>query len=210
VRPIRILLVDDHAILVEALKKLLEADFDIVGTAPDGRTMVEMALKLKPDVVLLDLSLPILNGLEAARQLKKISPEIAIIFLTMNEDRELAAEAMRIGAAGYVLKKAAASELRQAIRLALKGSTFVTASVDPGRWPKDSAAHAESYRGLTARQREVLQLLAEGLSMKEVGRFLGLTPRTIAFHKYRIMESLGLQNSTQLVKYAIRHHIVRA
>jgi DNA-binding NarL/FixJ family response regulator len=210
VKPIRILLVDDHIVLVEALRTLLEPDFNIVGTAADGRTMVEMALELKPDVVLLDLSLPVLNGLEAAQQLKKKSPEIAIVFLTMNEDRELAAEAMRIGAAGYVLKKSAASELRQAIRLALKGSTFVTASVDPSRWPKDNAAHAESYRGLTARQREVLQLLAEGLSMKEVGRSLGLTARTVAFHKYRIMESLGLQNSSQLVKYAIRHHIIRA
>ena len=209
-KSIRILLADDHAILVEALRKLLENDFDIVGSAADGRSVVEMALELKPDVILLDLTLPVLNGLEAARQLKKRAPEITIVFLTMNEDRELAAEALRIGAAGYVLKTSAASELRQAIRAGLAGRTFVTPSIDPGHWAKNDSIHAESYRGLTARQREVLQLLAEGQSMKEVGRSLGLTARTVAFHKYRMMESLGLQNSSQLVKYAIRHHIARA
>ena len=207
-KSIRILLVDDHAILVEALRKLLESDFDVVGSAADGRSMVEMALELKPDVVLLDLTLPVMNGLEAARRLKKKAPEITIIFLTMNEDRELAAEALRIGAAGYVLKTSAASELRQAIRAGLGGRTFVTPSVDPGHWPRHDSVHADSYRGLTARQREVLQLLAEGRSMKEVGRSLGLTARTVAFHKYRLMESLGLHNNSELVRYAVRHRIV--
>ena len=207
-KPIRILLVDDHAILVESLKKLLESEFDVVGSAGDGRTMIEMALELNPDVVLLDLTLPVLNGLEAARRLKKKAPEITIIFLTMNEDRELAAEALRIGAAGYVLKKSAASEVRQAIRAALSGQTFVTASVDPSHCPKRNSRHAESYRALTARQREVLQLLAEGRSMREVGHSLSLTPRTVAFHKYRIMESLGLHNTSELVRYAVRHRII--
>lgn len=207
-KPIRILLVDDHAILVESLKKLLESDFDVVGSAGDGRTMIEMALELKPDVVLLDLTLPVLNGLEAARRLKKRAPDIIIIFLTMNEDRELAAEALLIGAAGYVLKKSAASEVRQAIRSALSGQTFVTASVDPSHWPKRSSRHAESYRALTVRQREVLQLLAEGRSMRAVGHSLGLTARTVAFHKYRIMESLGLRNTSELVQYAVRHRII--
>ena len=208
VKPIRILLVDDHAILVEALRKLLESDFDIVGSAADGRTMLEMALELKPDVVVLDVTLPVLNGLEAARRLKEKAPAITIVFLTMNEDRELAAEALRIGAAGYVLKKSAASELREAIRAGLRGHTFVTPSVDPGHWPKHDYVHAVSFRGLTARQREVLQLLAEGRSMKEAGQALGLTARTIAFHKYRLMESLGLLNTSELVRYAVRHRIV--
>lgn len=207
-KPIRILLVDDHAILVEALRKLLETDFEIVGTAADGRTMIEMALALKPDVVLLDLTLPVLNGLEAARRLKKKAPEVTIIFLTMNEDRELAAEALRIGAAGYVLKKSVVSELREAIRVALKGGTFVTPAVAPSQWPRHGSKHAEAYRALTARQREVLQLLAEGRSMKDVGQSLGLTARTIAFHKYRIMESLGVENTSQLVQYAVRHRII--
>ena len=207
-KPIRILLVDDHAILVESLKKLLEDEFDIVGSAGDGRTMIEMALELNPDVVLLDLTLPVLNGLEAARRLKKKAPEIAVIFLTMNEDRELAAEALRIGAVGYVLKKSAASEVRQAIRAGLTGHTFVTASVDPSHWPKRNSSHAESYRALTARQREVLQLLAEGRSMREVGHSLGLTPRTVAFHKYRILESLGLRNTSELVQYAVKRRII--
>lgn len=126
----------------------------------------------------------------------------------MNEDRELAAEALRIGAVGYVLKKSAASEVRQAIRAGLTGHTFVTASVDPSHWPKRNSSHAESYRALTARQREVLQLLAEGRSMREVGHSLGLTPRTVAFHKYRILESLGLRNTSELVQYAVKRRII--
>ena len=207
-KPIRILVVDDHAVLVESLKKLLEDEFDVVGSAGDGRAMIEMALQLKPDVVLLDLTLPVLNGLEAARRLKKKAPEITIIFLTMNEDRDLAAEALRIGAAGYVLKKSAASEVRQAIRAGLRGHTFVTASVDPSHWSKRKSSHAEPYRALTVRQKEVLQLLAEGRSMREVGHSLGVTPRTVAFHKYRIMESLGLQNTSELVQYAVKRRII--
>ena len=204
----RILLVDDHTILVESLRKLLESEFDIVGSAGDGRTMVEMALELQPDIVLLDVTMPILNGLEAARRLKAKAPEISIIFLTMNEDRDLAAEALRIGAAGYVLKKSAASEVRQAIKAALSGDTFVTASVDPSHWSKRNSDHPVSYHALTIRQREVLQLLAEGRSMREAGDLLGLTPRTVAFHKYRIMESLGLHNTSELVQYAVKRRIV--
>ena len=204
----RILLVDDHMVLVESLKKLLESEFDIVGSAGDGRTMLEMALKLQPDVVLLDVTLPVLNGLEAARRLKKWNPKVTIIFLTMHEDRDLAAEALRIGAAGYVLKKSAASEVRQAIKGALSGHTFVTASVDPSHWSNRNSRHGESYRALTVRQREVLQLLAEGRSMREVGHSLGLTPRTVAFHKYRIMESLGLHNTSELVQYAVKRRII--
>jgi DNA-binding NarL/FixJ family response regulator len=208
VKQVRILLVDDHAILVESLKKLLEGEFDIVGSAGDGRTMIDMALEYQPDVVLLDVTLPVLNGLEAARRLKKRLPRVSIIFLTMNEDRDLAAEALRIGAAGYVLKKSAASELRQAIKAALSGHTFVTASVDPSHWSKRNSSHAESYRALTTRQREVLQLLAEGRSMREVGHTLGLTARTVAFHKYRVMESLGLRNTSELVQYAVKRRII--
>ena len=207
-KPVRILLVDDHAILVESLRKLLESEFDIVGSAGDGRAMIEMALALRPDVVLLDITLPVLNGLEAARRLKKRLPKISIIFLTMNEDRDLAAEALRIGAAGYVLKTSAASEVRQAIKAAQSGHTFVTASVDPSHWPTRNSAHAESYRALTVRQREVLQLLAEGRSMREVGHSLGLTARTVAFHKYRIMDSLGLRNTSELVQYAVKRKII--
>jgi len=208
VKQVRILLVDDHAILVESLRKLLESEFDVVGSAGDGRTMIEMAVELQPDVVLLDVTLPVLNGLEAARRLKKKLPAISIIFLTMNEDRDLAAEALRVGAAGYVLKKSAASEVRQAIKAALSGHTFVTASVDPSHWPKRNSPHGESYRALTVRQREVLQLLAEGRSMREVGHSLGLTARTVAFHKYRIMESLGLHNTSELVQYAVKRRII--
>lgn len=207
-KPIRILLADDHAILVESLKRLLESEFEIVGSAGDGRSTIEMALSLRPDVVLLDVTLPLLNGLETARRIKRKVPGIAIVFLTMNEDRDLAAEALRIGASGYVLKKSAVSELRQAIKAALSRRTFVTSSVDPSHWSKRDSSHAESYRELTPRQREVLQLLAEGRSMREVGHSLGLTPRTVAFHKYRIMESLGLHNTSELVRFALKRRIV--
>jgi DNA-binding NarL/FixJ family response regulator len=208
VKQVRVLLVDDHAILVESLKKLLEDDFEIVGSAGDGRTMIDLALELRPDVILLDVTLPVMNGLEAARRIKKRLPHVSIIFLTMNEDRDLAAEALRIGAAGYVLKKSAASEVRQAIKAALNGQTFVTAAVDPSHWSMRNSPHGESYRALTARQREVLQLLAEGRSMREVGHSLGLTARTVAFHKYRIMESLGLRNTSELVQYAVKRRII--
>ena len=209
-RRARVLLADDHRLLLQAFEKLLQPDFEVVGTVSDGRALIAAARELKPDVIVLDISMPLLNGMVAAERLKKMMPEVKLIFLTVNEDAGFASEAMRIGASGYLLKSSAASELFHAIEVALEGRTYVTpmimqdmvTSLANGRQP--SAASAK----LTTRQREVLQLLAEGHSMKEVANILDLSPRTIAFHKYRIMEALGLKTNADLVQFAIKHGII--
>ena len=203
----RILMADDHLILLEAFKALLEPAFDVVGTVTDGHTLLEEFSRLNPDVVLLDVAMPLLNGLDAGRQLKALRRSVKLIYLTMNPDPDLASEALRLGASGYVLKSSAAQELKQAIQEALRGRSYITplitrdvvGSLIQQRTPR---------RELTARQREVLQLLAEGKSMKEVGAILDLTPRTVAFHKYRMMEQLRLKTSAELVRYAVQQGMV--
>ena len=205
----RVLLADDHALLLGAFEKLLSADCDIVGQVSDGRALVDAAEELKPDVIVLDISMPLLNGLEAARQIKQKARGAKLVFLTMNEDTDLAAEAFRAGASGYLLKRSAASELMTAIREVLQGRSYVTPLITEGLVGSlmHGADHAPS-RELTPRQREVLQLLAEGRSMKEVASLLNLTPRTVAFHKYRIMEQLKVKSTAELVQYAVKNHIV--
>jgi DNA-binding NarL/FixJ family response regulator len=205
----RVLLADDHALLLGAFEKLLSADCDIVGQVSDGRALVDAAEELKPDVIVLDISMPLLNGLEAARQIKQKARGAKLVFLTMNEDTDLAAEAFRAGASGYLLKRSAASELLTAIREVLQGRSYVTPLITEGLVGSllHGADHAPS-RELTPRQREVLQLLAEGRSMKEVASLLNLTPRTVAFHKYRIMEQLKVKSTAELVQYAVKNHIV--
>jgi len=206
----RILLADDHTMLLEAFRRLLEGKCEVVGAVSDGRALLREAPVLKPDVLVVDIGMPLLNGLEAGRQLKEMLPSVKLIFLTMNEDSDLAAEAMRSGASAYLLKSSAASELFRAIQDVLKGKTYVTPKIARGmeqafiRYPR-GRRHQKS---LTARQREVIQLLAEGKSMKEAADFLNVTPRTVAFHKYRIMEELGLKTSADLVQFAIRNRIV--
>lgn len=209
-RRARVLLADDHRLLLEAFEKLLQPDFEVVGTVSDGRALLTAARELKPDVIVLDISMPLLNGMVAAERLKKTMPEVKLIFLTVNEDPGFASQAMRIGASGYLLKSSAASELFHAIEVALEGRTYVTpmimqdmvTSLANGRQPNEASAK------LTTRQREVLQLLAEGHSMKAVANILDLSPRTIAFHKYRIMEELSLKTNADLVQFAIKHGIV--
>ena len=205
----RVLLADDHALLLGAFEKLLSADCDIVGQVSDGRALVAAAEELKPDVIVLDISMPLLNGLEAARQIKQKARGAKLVFLTMNEDTDLAAEAFRAGASAYLLKRSAASELLTAIREVLQGRSYVTPLITEGLVGSllHGADHAPS-RELTPRQREVLQLLAEGRSMKEVASLLNLTPRTVAFHKYRIMEQLKVKSTAELVQYAVKNHIV--
>ncbi len=206
IRP-RILMADDHVMLLEAFKALLEPDYEVVGTVTDGRMLVEEFSRLHPDVVLLDIAMPLLNGLDAGRQLKAQRRAVKLIYLTMNPDPDLAGEALRLGASGYVLKSSAAHELKQAIQEALRGRSYITplitrdvvgALIEP-RTPRSE---------LTVRQREVLQLLAEGKSMKEVGVILNLSPRTVAFHKYRMMDQLRLKTSAELVKFAVREGVV--
>jgi DNA-binding NarL/FixJ family response regulator len=205
----RVLLADDHALLLGAFEKLLAGVCEIVGQVSDGRALVEAAAETKPDVVVLDISMPLLNGLEAGRQIKQARRSVKLVFLTMNEDADVAAEAFRSGASGYLLKRSAASELATAIREVMQGRTYITPLVAEGlvgsliQGDQDNTRHE-----LTSRQREVLQLLAEGRSMKEVGSVLSLTPRTVAFHKYRIMEQLKVKSTAELIQYAVKHHIV--
>jgi len=196
--------------LLQAFEKLLQPDFEVVGTVGDGHALLAAALELKPDVIVLDIAMPLLNGMVAGERLKQMIPEVKLIFLTVNEDPGFASEAMRIGASGYLLKSSAASELFHAIEVALEGRTYVTpmimqdmvTSLANGRQPNEASAE------LTTRQREVLQLLAEGHTMKAVANLLGLSPRTIAFHKYRIMEELSLKTNADLIQFAIKHGIV--
>ena len=206
----RIMLADDHTILVEAFRALLEPRFEIVGTVADGRLLLESAPKLKPDVIVADISMPLMNGIEAGLRLKELIPTAKLIFLTMNEDPELALEAMRSGASGYLLKSSAASELIHAIQLALKGKSYVTPQIASGMqksFIKDPRPKARA-KSLTPRQREVVQLLAEGKSMKEVAAVLNVTPRTVAFHKYRVMEELSLKTTADLIQFAIKYRIL--
>ena len=206
----RVLLADDHTLLLGAFEKLLEHEYTVVGAVSDGRALLSAAAELRPDVIVLDIAMPLLNGLDAARQLKKTMPKIKLIFLTMNEDPNVASEAFRAGASGYLLKTSASSELSKAIKEALCGRSYVTPIITQGmvdsliRRPADDGSAPQ----LTPRQREVLQLLAEGHSMKEAAKILSVTPRTVAFHKYRMMEQLNLKNNTDLIQYALRECIV--
>jgi DNA-binding NarL/FixJ family response regulator len=205
----RILLANDHELLLEAFKKLLEPEFEVVGTAPDGRALLRMAAELKPDLIVLDISMPLLNGLDAGRQVKIILPAVKLIYLTMNQDLDLVTEALQIGANGYVLKNSGYSELRKAISRGLLGRTYVTPLVTQqmdGYLLQDPMRRKQIIR-LTARQREVLQLLAEGRSMKEAAHILNVTPRTVAFHKYRMMEDFNIHSNAELIKFAVRQHV---
>jgi DNA-binding NarL/FixJ family response regulator len=206
----RVLLADDHTLVIEALRKLLEPHCNIVGLAPDGLSLLEVAPILKPDVIVIDIVMPLLGGLEAGRRLKAMMPAVKLVFMTMNEDPELAIEAMRERASGYLLKSSAASELFQAIQVALKGGSYVTPRIARGmqdvfiRDPQAKSHHKKP----TPRQREVIQLLAEGKTMKEAAAILKVTPRTIAFHKYRVMEQLGFKDTASLIEFAIKNHIL--
>jgi DNA-binding NarL/FixJ family response regulator len=208
----RVILADDHKILLEAFRKLLEPHYEVVATVSDGRALLTAASTLKPDVILLDIGMPLLNGLEAARQLKNKLPAVRLIFLTMQEDPELAVEAMRAGASGYLLKTSASSELLHAIQEALKGKTYVTPRISKGMeksFIRDPRGR-QKPKSLTPRQCEVVQLLAEGKSMKEIADVLHVTPRTVAFHKYKTMEELALTSTAELIQFAIKNHIVVA
>ena len=203
----RILMADDHAMLLDAFRALLEPEFDVVGTVTDGRMLLEAFSRLHPEVVVLDIGMPLLNGLDAGRQLRAQQKSVKLIYLTMNPNPDLAGEALRLGASGYVLKSSAFQELKQAIHEALRGRSYITPLIT-----RDVVGslieHQTSGHELTMRQREVLQLLAEGRSMKEVGAILNLTPGTVAFHKYRMMEQLRLKTSAELVQFAVRQGVI--
>jgi DNA-binding NarL/FixJ family response regulator len=203
----RILLADDHTMLLAAFQQLLSPTCDVVGTVSNGRALLEAGLKLKPDVIVLDISMPMLNGIEACRQLQPKLPDTRWVFLTVNEDPDLVVETFRLGASGFLLKSSAASELFTAIQMALAGRRYVTPLLTKSQplgvfLSRDPNPHDDK---LTARQREVLQLLAEGRQMKEVADILKVSPRTVAFHKYTMMERLGVKTSAELVQYAVKH-----
>ena len=210
----RILLADDHVLVAEGIQKLLEPEFELVGIVADGRSLVAAATKLQPDIVVVDISLPLLNGLDASQQLKKNNPNLKIIVLTMHSEPNFVTQAFRVGVSGYVLKQSVGSELVQAIREVIKGRTFISPmvtqslvdqAVNPN--PNPSASGGELGGGfaqtLSARQREVLQLVAEGKATKEIASILNVSVKTVEFHKTRIMKELRLRTAAELTKYAI-------
>jgi DNA-binding NarL/FixJ family response regulator len=209
----RVLIADDHTLIAELCKRLLETEFDVVGTVSDGRALVRAAIELKPDVIVVDVAMPVLNGLDAGQQVKELLPSVRLVYLTMNPDPEIAAEAFARGASGYLLKTCASSEMVLAVRQVLRGKSYLSQGlsqdeIDSLRWRNKKLVHEEER--LTPRQREVLQLLAEGKVMKEVSYILNMSTRTVAYHKYRMMEVLGAKSSAELVKYAVRNHVVAA
>jgi DNA-binding NarL/FixJ family response regulator len=196
--------------LVDALKPILEPRCEVVGAVRDGRELLKAAARLEPDVVVLDIAMPLLNGLDAARHLKATMPKAKLIFMTMNEDPDLVGEAFRAGASAFLLKQAAAFELTDAIERVLKGGSYVTPRASEGQAKislRDPRAR-EHVTEPTPRQREVIQLLAEGCSMKEVASILRITKRTVAAHKYAVMDLLQLKTNADLVQYAIKHRII--
>lgn len=206
----RVLLAEDHRIVAEGLKSLLATDFDLAGVVEDGRTLIEAARKLRPDVIVADISMPSLNGIEALEVLKRDGLDIPVVFLTMHRDVAYARRALETGAAGYVLKHAAASELLQGLRAALDGGTFVSPAL-AGKvfeaMKAGPASEVDPISRLTLRQREILQLLVEGLSAKQIAAKIDISPRTVEFHKYQIMDALGTKSSAELIRFAVRHGI---
>jgi DNA-binding NarL/FixJ family response regulator len=202
---------DDHTMVIEGLRHILESEFDLVGTVGDGRALLDASNRLHPDVIVADISMPMLNGIDAVRQIKKNDPQTKVVFLTMHSDVTYARDAFEAGASGYVLKHSAPDELVTAIYEALKGRTYVT--------PMIAGDLMESYKNgsytlndlstkLSTRQREILQLLAEGRLAKEIADILNISPRTVEFHKYKMMEALRIKTSAELVQYAIKHKII--
>lgn len=205
----RLLLADDHAILLDSFRALLEPQYDIVGAVSDGQALLEAAERLRPDLIVVDISMPGLNGLDAAVRLRERLPRIAIVFLTMNEDPDVAADALRRGASGYILKTAGAAEVFEALRQALSGDVYLSPSVSTDPAAVFAARARKPAGDLSLRQREVLQLLVEGRSMKDAADVLGITPRTVAFHKYSIMERLGAKSSAELLRHPVVLDLVR-
>ena len=202
----RILIADDHELVVQAFKTLLSSDYDIVGTVTDGRALVKAAGELSPELILVDVNMPGLNGLDAIERIKTQRPESRLIAVTQQEDFDTAAEAIRRGASGYVLKSSAPTELFEAIEMVLRGRPYISPKIARAPSAVFATEAMRTKRGgsaLTLRQREVLQLLAEGKSMKEAAHLLNVTPRTIAFHKYTMMEQLGFKTTAELVQHAV-------
>jgi DNA-binding NarL/FixJ family response regulator len=209
-RRVRILLADDHTLVCSAFEKLLEPQYEVAGSVGDGRALLKAAAELRPDVVLLDITMPLLNGLDAGRELKKMMPNVKLIYLTMNTNSAFAGEALRAGASAYVLKNSKSSELLEAIDDALRGISFVSPQIRRAMeetFIRDPKAVARP-KHLTDRQVEVLQMLAEGRTMQQIADILQITHRTVRFHKCRIMEELEITTNSELVHYAMKHGMI--
>ena len=208
----RIILADDHTILLDALKNLVEPEFEVVALCSDGRELIKAATELRPNIIVLDIGMPTMNGLSAGQRLKQLLPTVKLVYLTMNQDPDMASEAFRLGASGYLVKTSAASELIRALREVLRGGTYVTPIMTEGMVGSfvQNFKRRKSTNNLTLRQKEVLQLLAEGLSMKEAAFILNVSPRTVAFHKYTMMDHLNIKSSAELIEYAMRSALVAA
>lgn len=209
----KIVIADDHNLVAELCRTLLEKEYEIVSTVSDGDALIRATLKFKPQVIVVDIGMPLVNGLDAGQRIKHMVPSVKIIFLTMNGGADLAAEAFRRGASGFLLKTCATDELLVAVRNVLKGRSYLSSAMTKDAVDfllRQGRPLVEDAERLTDRQREVLELLAEGKSMKEVASTLKVTARTVAFHKYRIMEVLGVKSSAALVQYAMRNHLIAA
>jgi DNA-binding NarL/FixJ family response regulator len=207
----RVLLADDHRMVAEGLKSLLAADFELVGVVEDGRALIEAGKKLQPDVIVADITMPQLNGIDALVLLKKQNPNVKVVFLTMHQDAAYARRALEAGALGFVLKHSAPAELVMAIRAALDNKTYLTPSLAGEvlqAMKGESSKALDPMATLTSRQRQILQLLAEGRAAKEIGSALAISARTVEYHKYQMMEALGLDTNAELIHFAIKHGLV--
>jgi DNA-binding NarL/FixJ family response regulator len=204
----RILLAEDHTLVAEALVKLLEPEFEVVGRVSDGRSLLESAPKLKPNVVILDLGMPLLNGMDAGPRLKELLPDAKVVVLTASEDLDIVTDVLT-WASGFLLKKSAGSELAKAVKKVLTGQSYLTTALPQQDSEKGAqAARSKQTERLTVRQREVLQLFAEGRTLKEAAHILELAPRTVAFHKYKIMRQFGIKNNLDLFRLAVKARVV--
>ena len=208
----KIILADDHTILLDALKKLVEPEFEVIATCSDGRELIEAAVKLTPNVIVLDIGMPTMNGLNAGQRLKQLLPTVKLVYLTMNQDPDMASEAFRLGASAYLVKTSAGSELIRALREVVRGGTYITPLMTEGMVGSyiQNFKRRKSTNHLTLRQKEVLQLLVEGRSMKEAAFILNVSPRTVAFHKYTMMDHLNIKSSAELIEYAMKSSVVPA
>lgn len=207
-----LLIADDHTLVLEAFKTMLEMDYEVVGTVADGRALVEAARRLKPDLIILDLYMPLLNGLDAARVILQELPAVKLVVLTMDQDPDLAACALRMGVSGYLLKNSAGAELRKCLAAVCAGKRYLTQAIARGSIA-DLLLLSQGPAGpeeLSEREREVVQLLAEGRPMKQVADILEISPRTVQFHKYRVMERYHLKSSAEVVQFAIHNKLIAA
>jgi DNA-binding NarL/FixJ family response regulator len=208
---VTVLLADDHSIVIEGLRRVLDPIFTVIGAVQDGRALVVAARELAPDVVVADVSMPVLNGIDAARQIRQANPHVKILFFSMHSDVVYAAAAVQAGGSAYVLKSSAGTEIVTAIREVLAGRTYVTPTVDrrslEAQIQRNEGSLSEADH-LSMRQREVLQMAAQGHSTKQIADTLGISPRTVEFHRYQVMKSLDVHSIAELVKYAIKHHFV--